>query len=123
MSATGEEPEALEKNKNEDKDLTNNPEKRSKIIREAMRDVLVSVILLVLTALVTHGDFEKSPASSILASGMSLFFYTVWKHYDLEPVMKLKSYTNYTLKHVMLRKLDEWQTIMSYDVNALIDLY
>ena len=74
MSATGEEPEAdpLEK-KNEDKDLTNNPEKRSKIIREAMRDVLVSVILLVLTALVTHGDFEKSPASSILASGMSLF--------------------------------------------------
>jgi len=70
MSATGEEPEPdpLEE-KNEDKDLTNNPEKRSKIIREAMRDVLVSVILLVLTALVTHGDFEKSPASSILASG------------------------------------------------------
>ena len=75
MSATREEPKAnpLEI-KDEDKNLTNNLEKRSKIIREAMRDVLVSVILLVLTALVTHGDFEKSPASSILASGMSLLF-------------------------------------------------
>ena len=75
MSAPGEEPDAdlLEKKNEDKKDLTNNPEKRSKIIREAMRDVLVSVILLVLTALVTHGDFEKSPASSILASGMSLF--------------------------------------------------
>ena len=99
MSATGEEPEAdpLEK-KNEDKDLTNNPEKRSKIIREAMRDVLVSVILLVLTALVTHGDFEKSPASSILASGMSLF--SIQLMFDnimslSESVMKLQSFTNY----------------------------
>ena len=74
MSTSGEEPEIdpLEKI-NGVKALTENPEKRSKIIREAMRDVLVSVILLVLTALVTHGDFEKSPASSILASGMSLF--------------------------------------------------
>ena len=105
MSATGEEPEVLEK-KDEDKDLTNNPEKRSKIIREAMRDVLVSVILLVLTALVTHGDFEKSPASSILASGMSL----VSKQLIFDNIMslsesvmlKLQSFTNYTLKHVML---------------------
>ena len=103
MSATGEEPEALEK-KNEDKDLTNNPEKRSKIIREAMRDVLVSVILLVLTALVTHGDFEKSPASSILASGMSLFsIQLIFDNIMSESVMlKLQSFTNYTLKHVML---------------------
>ena len=103
MSATGEEPEPdpLEK-KNEDKDLTNNPEKRSKIIREAMRDVLVSVILLVLTALVTHGDFEKSPASSILASGMSLFPILFFEHFILGPVMKLNTFTIYTLKHVML---------------------
>ena len=103
MSATGEEPEVLEK-KNEDKDLTNIPEKRSKIIREAMRDVLVSVILLVLTALVTHGDFEKSPASSILASGMSLFsIQLIFDNIMSESVMlKLQSFTNYTLKHVML---------------------
>ena len=105
MSATGEEPEVLEK-KDEDKDLTNNPEKRSKIIREAMRDVLVSVILLVLTALVTHGDFEKSPASSILASGMSSFSIQLLFENIMslsESVMlKLQSFTNYTLKHVML---------------------
>ena len=111
MSATGEEPEALEK-KNEDKDLTNNPEKRSKIIREAMRDVLVSVILLVLTALVTHGDFEKSPASSILASGMSLFSIQLMFENIMslsESVMKLQSFTNYTLKHVMLSRLNDKQ--------------
>jgi len=57
-----------EKNAAEENDL-NQPQRRGKIIREAMRDVLISVILLVLTTLVTYGDFEKSPASSILASG------------------------------------------------------
>ena len=57
-----------EKNAVEENDL-NQPQRRGKIIREAMRDVLISVILLVLTTLVTYGDFEKSPASSILASG------------------------------------------------------
>jgi hypothetical protein len=99
MSATGEEPEAdpLEE-KNEDKDLTNNPEKRSKIIREAMRDVLVSVILLVLTALVTHGDFEKSPASSILASGMSLFPIQLM----FENIMFLNQLGNYKLRQFNL---------------------
>ena len=58
-----------EKNVAEENDL--NPQRRGKIFREAMRDVLISVILLVLTTLVTYGDFEKSPASSILASGKS----------------------------------------------------
>ena len=55
--------------KNEAENDKVNPPRRGKIIREAMRDVLISVILLVLTTLVTYGDFEKSPASSILASG------------------------------------------------------
>ena len=70
MSLSGGEPEPEPdpiEEKNEDNDLT--PQRRGKIIREAMRDVLVSVILLVLTTLVTYGDFEKSPTSSILASG------------------------------------------------------
>ena len=37
--------------------------------------------------------------------------------------MKLQSYTNCTLKHVMLSSEIEWQTIMSYDVYVWIDLY
>ena len=45
---------------------------RKKLIRDAMMDILVSIILLILTTLVTYGDFQKSPtASSILASGTS----------------------------------------------------
>ena len=37
--------------------------------KETMRDVLISVVLLGLTTLVTHGDFQTSPTASILASG------------------------------------------------------
>jgi len=71
MSLTGEEEvdDPIEEKNEENADLTPNPQRRGKIIREAMRDVLVSVILLVLTTLVTYGDFGGSPASSILASG------------------------------------------------------
>ena len=39
------------------------------VAKEAMRDVLVCVILIGLTSLVTHGDFQKSQTPSILASG------------------------------------------------------
>jgi len=37
--------------------------------KETMRDVLISMVLLGLTTLVTHGDFQTSPTASILASG------------------------------------------------------
>ena len=40
--------------------------------KETMRDVLISVVLLGLTTLVTHGDFQTSPTASILASGTNL---------------------------------------------------
>ena len=46
-----------------------NKTKRKSLLREAMRDVLFSLFLLALTTLVTHGDFQKSPTSSLLASG------------------------------------------------------
>ena len=48
------------------------PHSRGKIVREAMRDILISAILLLLTTLVTYGDFQSSGTSSLLASGMTL---------------------------------------------------
>ena len=46
---------------------------RKKLLKEAMRDIFVSVLLVILTTFFTQGDFQKSPTSSILASGIIKF--------------------------------------------------
>ena len=53
---------------NQDLSPQNSTRRRGKIVREAMRDVFISIALLVLTTLITYGDFQQSP-SSLLASG------------------------------------------------------
>lgn len=71
MSSTHSEEENDANGQNERKMERNvqNATTKSKILREAMRDVVISVFLLVLTTIVTQGDFQKSPTASLLVSG------------------------------------------------------
>ena len=50
-----------------EKDVSAPP--RKKLLTEAMRDIFVSTLLVILTILITQADFQKSPTSSLLASG------------------------------------------------------
>ena len=58
-----------------EKDVSAPP--RKKLLKEAMRDIFVSTLLVILTILITQADFQKSPTSSLLASGkyLELDFY------------------------------------------------
>ena len=58
-----------------EKDVSAPP--RKKLLTEAMRDIFVSTLLVILTILITQADFQKSPTSSLLASGnyLELDFY------------------------------------------------
>ena len=53
-----------------EKDVSAPP--RKKLLKEAMRDIFVSTLLVILTILITQADFQKSPTSSLLASGKNL---------------------------------------------------
>ena len=53
-----------------EKDVSAPP--RKKLLTEAMRDIFVSTLLVILTILITQADFQKSPTSSLLASGKKL---------------------------------------------------
>ena len=68
MSSSSEidETETLD-NEAEIRDVSAPP--RKKLLKEAMRDIFVSTLLVILTILITQADFQKSPTSSLLASG------------------------------------------------------
>ena len=53
-----------------EKDVSAPP--RKKLLTEAMRDIFVSTLLVILTILITQADFQKSPTSSLLASGKKI---------------------------------------------------
>ena len=52
------------------------PKSQRRLKKETMRDILISMVLLGLTTLVTHGDFQTSPTASILASGKLEFLFS-----------------------------------------------
>ena len=66
---------------------------RKKLLKEAMRDIFVSVLLVILTTFFTQGDFQKSPTSSILASGI-IKFCTLMIFFNFCP---LSSFTYYII--------------------------
>ena len=73
MSSSSEidETETVDKdNEAEIRDVSAPP--RKKLLKEAMRDIFVSTLLVILTILITQADFQKSPTSSLLASGKYL---------------------------------------------------
>ena len=59
---------------NEEKNVPKQPSQRKRLLKEAMRDIIFSVALVILTTLVTQGDFDlqNSPTTSILASGNNI---------------------------------------------------
>ena len=68
MSSSTEKSDADTENEEENSSEQNVSKK--KLLKEAMREIFVSVALVILTTLVTtQGDLNKSPASSLLASG------------------------------------------------------
>ena len=69
MSSSTDKSEADTENE-EDNSSEQNISKK-KLLKEAMREIFVSVALVILTTLITtQGDLNKSPASSLLASGI-----------------------------------------------------
>ena len=69
MSSSTDKSDAATENE-EDNSSEQNISKK-KLLKEAMREIFVSVALVILTTLVTtQGDLNKSPASSLLASGI-----------------------------------------------------